>query len=202
MCAKTGRAKPLSREERRAAILEAVIPLLLEKGAAVTTSEMAEAAGIAEGTIFRAFADKATLLHEAVKVTMDPLPLREILQRISAADPFEDQVLAATAALLGYFERGAALMGILRGMSPPEARTGASPRRRAFDSQAVITEDLTAIMARRRDRLSVTPGQAAVILRGLVFTNVHPWLAPDEKLTVRQIVAVLLSGVLPEGPAA
>jgi len=196
MCAKTGRAKPLSRDKRRAAILDAVVPLLLEKGAAVTTAEMAEAAGIAEGTIFRAFADKATLLYEAVKATMDPLPLREILRRIPAEAPFEDQVLAATAALLGYFERGAALMGILRGMPSPESRTAASPRRRAFDSQAVITKELTAIMNRRRDRMLVTPGQAAVILRGLVFTNVHPWLAPDEKLTAEQIVAVLLSGVV------
>lgn len=196
MCAKTGRAKPLSREDRRRAILDAVVPLLLENGAAVTTAEMAEAAGIAEGTIFRAFPDKATLLHEAVKATMDPLPLREILWGIPADDPFEDQILAATTALMRYFERGAAMMGILRGMPLPESRSAESPRRHAHDSQALITDDLTAIMGRQRDRLGVTASQAAVVLRGLVFANVHPWLAPDPRLTAEQIVTVLLSGVL------
>ena len=56
------RARPLSPEDRRAAILDAVVPLLIDHGAAVTTAEMAEAAGIAEGTIFRVFPDKASLL--------------------------------------------------------------------------------------------------------------------------------------------
>ena len=45
MTTKTGRAKPLSPEQRRTAILDAVIPLLVERGATVTTAEMAEAAG-------------------------------------------------------------------------------------------------------------------------------------------------------------
>ena len=46
-------------EDRRKAILEALIPLLVEQGGDVTTKEIAEAAGIAEGTIFRVFPDKA-----------------------------------------------------------------------------------------------------------------------------------------------
>jgi AcrR family transcriptional regulator len=201
MCARTGRAKPLSRDERRAAILEAVIPLLLERGASVTTAEMADAAGIAEGTIFRAFPDKATLLHEAVTATMDPLPLREILRQIPPDAPFRDQLLAATTALMGYLERGAALMGILRGMPPTGSRSGPGSRRRALDSQALIVAELTTIMDRQRDRLAVTSGQAAAVLRGLVFANIHPWLAPAERMTAEQIVTVLLTGVLADEAA-
>ena len=51
----TPRAAPLSPDERRRAIVDAVLPLLIEHGRAVTTRQMAEAAGIAEGTIFRVF---------------------------------------------------------------------------------------------------------------------------------------------------
>ena len=48
----------MSVEDRRAAIVEAALPLLIEHGANVTTSQIAAAAGIAEGTVFRAFGDK------------------------------------------------------------------------------------------------------------------------------------------------
>ncbi|HUO45747.1 MAG TPA: helix-turn-helix domain-containing protein, partial [Acidimicrobiia bacterium] len=62
MSSKKARAEPLAPEDRRQAIVEAVIPLLVERGASVTTREMAEAAGIAEGTIFRVFPDKCALI--------------------------------------------------------------------------------------------------------------------------------------------
>ena len=42
-------------------IVAATLPLLLEHGELVTTRQIAEAAGIAEGTIFRVFADKDEL---------------------------------------------------------------------------------------------------------------------------------------------
>ena len=56
------RAAALPVEERRAAIVTAALPLFLEGGARVTTREIATAAGIAEGTIFRVFDDKHALI--------------------------------------------------------------------------------------------------------------------------------------------
>ena len=61
-------------------IIDAVIPLLLEHGRAVTSKQIAEAAGIAEGTIFRAFGDKETLVQAAIEKYLDPEPLREALR--------------------------------------------------------------------------------------------------------------------------
>ncbi len=58
---KSRRAESLPPDERRAMIIEAMLPLLLEHGEMVTTRQIAEAAGIAEGTIFRVFADKDEL---------------------------------------------------------------------------------------------------------------------------------------------
>jgi len=196
------RAKPMSPDQRRAAILDAVIPLLVERGAAITTAEMAQAAGIAEGTIFGVFPDKATLLHEAVKATMNPLPVRETLRQIPEDAPLESQLLAAAQSLADYFERITALVGMLRGMSHDikHPAPGTSPRRYASESLDAITADLAGIIGRHRDRLLIDPARVAVALRGLVFVNTHPLFAPDDKLTVEQIVTVVLYGVMTRDP--
>ena len=52
------RAAALPPEERRAVIVAATLALLVEHGEMVTTRQIADAVGIAEGTIFRAFPDK------------------------------------------------------------------------------------------------------------------------------------------------
>jgi AcrR family transcriptional regulator len=56
------RASPMTPDERRAAIAAAVMPLVAERGLDVTSRELAEAAGVAEGTLFRAFGDKTALV--------------------------------------------------------------------------------------------------------------------------------------------
>src|SRR4051795_11241283 len=87
------RAAPLPPDERRAAILEAVRPVLLERGAAVTTRELAEAAGVAEGTLFRVFTDKATLVREAVMAAVDPAAAVPQIKAIDMSQPLRDRLV-------------------------------------------------------------------------------------------------------------
>lgn len=89
-----GRATPLPPDERRAAILLAVRPVLLERGAAVTSRELAEAAGVAEGTLFRVFTDKVTLVREAVLAAVDPADSVPELAAIDRDLPLHDRVAA------------------------------------------------------------------------------------------------------------
>lgn len=49
-------------EDRKAAIIDSVLPLVAERGNDVTSRELAQAAGVAEGTLFRAFGDKTALV--------------------------------------------------------------------------------------------------------------------------------------------
>lgn len=161
----------------------------------MTTADMAEAAGIAQGTIFRAFPDKAALIQEAVKTTMDPKPIAEALAEIPRSSPIESQLAEAAQILAERFSRINALVGILRSMPHPAGSPTAGAARFAADSIAIISAALTGIFERHRDRLLIEPARAAAAFRGLIFTNTHPLIAPVEKLTVDEIVAILLSGV-------
>ncbi|WP_300082285.1 helix-turn-helix domain-containing protein, partial [Propioniciclava sp.] len=56
------RAPRMSADERRKALVDATLPLLREHGTDNSTRQIAEAAGIAEGTIFRAYDSKDDLI--------------------------------------------------------------------------------------------------------------------------------------------
>ena len=81
------RAAALPPEARRAHIIEATLPLLLEHGATITTRQIAEAAGIAEGTIFRVFPDKESLVAAVVEAAFDTTSVDAALEAIDPDPP-------------------------------------------------------------------------------------------------------------------
>ena len=62
----TRRAAALAPDDRRAMLVATTLELVLESGADVSTRQIAEAAGVAEGTIFRVFDTKEELLRGRV----------------------------------------------------------------------------------------------------------------------------------------
>ena len=68
------------------------VPLLEEEGFSVSTKRIADAAGIAEGTVFRVFSTKEELLRAAVASYMDPSDLIEEIDAIDPALPLEQKM--------------------------------------------------------------------------------------------------------------
>src|SRR3982750_163735 len=91
------RAPSMSAEDRRAMIVHAVLPLLIEHGAGVTTSQIARAAGIGEGTIFRAFKDKDELFDACTAEALRPDHVLDAIAEIPIDQPLEDRLPGAAA---------------------------------------------------------------------------------------------------------
>jgi AcrR family transcriptional regulator len=114
------RARPLAPEDRRSAIIDVVIPMLLEHGRDVTTKQIAERAGVAEGTLFRAFGDKDSIIDAAIERYFDPEPSRQAVAAIDPEAPLREKVNALLTILQRRTEGLMNLMGALGpGRMPP-----------------------------------------------------------------------------------
>src|SRR4051795_10167940 len=89
------RASALPPEERREALIAATLPLVLEHGTDISTRLIAEAAGVAEGTIFRVFPSKDDLIEAVVSSAFDPSSLVEAIGRVDRSLPLADRLVEA-----------------------------------------------------------------------------------------------------------
>ena len=180
------RAAALPPDERRAAIVEATLPLLLERGPNVTTRQIAEAAGIAEGTIFRVFPDKDAVLQAAIDLAFDTAPTERALEAIDRRRPFEAQLEEA----VEIMQRR--LSDIWRLVSSVGEASALQGRERTPPPDLLALTDL---FRPERKRLRQDPATAARQLRALTLAVSHPALSADDPMSPKEIVSLLLDGI-------
>ncbi|WP_431280077.1 TetR/AcrR family transcriptional regulator [Leifsonia poae] len=183
------RAQPLSVEERQAMIIDAVIPLLIEHGRAVTSKQIAEAAGVAEGTIFRAFGDKETLVQAAIEKYLDPEPLRDALRAIDPALPLKHKVRAIIFLLRDRFQSVMRLMAVIGGQRPPV------PQERHYFAQIIGS-----ILEPDMHRLNWPAERIGYILRLISFATAFPALNEGVEFSIDELARIVLVGIAGDAP--
>jgi AcrR family transcriptional regulator len=182
-------------EERRATILAAARPLLLEHGRGTSTRLIAEAAGVAEGTLFRVFPTKDSLIDAVIEEVFDPTPFLDSLEHIDLSLPLHDRLVEAITLLQQRFASIFQMMIALAVPRPPASIDSAALRKRLANG------GLGRVIAPDADRFRVPPDEVVRMLRLLTFSGSHPHIADQRMLRPDEIVDLVLHGTLrPESP--
>lgn len=180
------RARPMSQEERRSHILDAVIPLLRANGRDISTRQIAEAAGVAEGTLFRAFGDKDAIIRAAVDRYFDPQPFRTALRGIDPNEQTVDKIRQVLELLRDRFAGVIGFMSVLGGEGPPARREPGE-------------QEWLAILPRlfRPEELAIPVETLGVYLRLLAFGAAMPPITSSHAFTLDELLELVTHGVLP-----
>jgi AcrR family transcriptional regulator len=209
----------MSPEQRREMIVRAALPLVVEYGTSVTTAQIARAAGIGEGTVFRAFGDKDALLNACMAEAMRPDDTLAHVSAISLDLPLAERLVEAADAMRGYMSRMGAVAGAMvsgglrrgdlaalrgaRAQGPAEGEgeprgPGLTVSRREA-SMAASREALAGLFEPERDSLRMPPERLA---EAFGFLLMAAGRGPSP-LTSAELVDLFLHGALAEvGEAA
>ncbi len=180
-------------EQRRAELVASTLELIRQHGLSVSTRQIAEAAGVAEGTIFRVFETKDELVQAAIQSVFDPSPMVDAIERIDPRLPLEQRLVALVGLMQRQFLEVFSFMRVAGLVQPPEHhRHGTHEQKWATLFRDRIVELIGADAA----RLRCTPEGLARVLRLLTFSGSHPGIAHRRLLTPEQIVDVVLHGLL------
>lgn len=190
-------------QDRRTAILAAALPVVLEHGQTATTKQIAAAAGVAEGTIFRVFDSKDDLFDAVLASAFDPEPYLIDLDLIDPRLPVEERMLALATLMQRRFVGIFRLMIALSVDQPPPPAGPCSAQGAQHDQheqwRREVLSRMVAILRPDADRFRLPLEDVIRMLRLLTFSGSHPHVSEHQPLAPEQIVDVVLNGTLVHG---
>lgn len=183
------RANPLPADERREAILTAALPLFLGCGGDdLSTRQIAEAAGVAEGTLFRAFSSKSDIIDALIERALDTSQVCAALAAVETDQSLEDRLTACFELLIERMRTTTRLFIALMSREIHGGHRRHDPQLEASRSAAIRTA-IVEVIGTDADRLGVPADFAAEYLRATAFASAHPSFSP-----------ILTHGTEPAGP--
>jgi AcrR family transcriptional regulator len=181
-------------DERRAALIAATVPLLREHGMDVTTKQIAQAAGVAEGTIFGVFPDKNSLLQAALMEVLDPDRSVNAMAGIDPSGDLRARLTEAADKLSRSFQDNAPIFAAIRTL----AFTHQDPafRERMLAGRTGAIQALTELIGPDRDQLRREPSEVAGYLLMLIGATNHGAFGGTDRFDAGELVSLLLDGLL------
>ena len=191
---RSGRAPAMSVDDRRAAIVAVAVPMLADSGGSVTTGEIAAAAGIAEGTLFRAFRDKQALFSACLQAVLESEAEVAQIEGVDRSLPLPERLALGVQAVSDYQNRLWSMLVAMRaaGIDPRGAEHG-------HDGPPTAMIRISGAVAGLFDvaTLRVSPDLAARLLLGFVFSNrLQAAGLGDTGASLAELVDLFLNGIL------
>lgn len=172
------RATPLPADERREAILTAALPLFLGCGGNdLSTRQIAEAAGVAEGTLFRAFDSKTAIIDALIERALDTTQVCEAIVAVDREQDLPDRLTACFELLIERMRTTTRLFIALMSREIHGGHRRHDPQVEASRS-AAIRAAIIDVIGDDADQLGVPAEFAAEYLRATAFASAHPSFAP------------------------
>lgn len=189
-------------EERRQAIIDATLPLLLERGTEMSTREIAQAAGIAEGTIFRAFETKQDLIHATIHTALMPdaaiahltaLPEDQSLtERVAAIIQLLRDEIHRTRSLFTHFARPSAQPPDVPGRPP---FGGIRPPFNPHETKTRLNAAVASALQPYSGELAVSTAFATNLLSALAFASSFTLTETEAPISSEELSDAVLHGI-------
>ncbi len=191
------RVPALSPEERRAALIEATIPLLHEHGLEVSTRQIAQAAGVAEGTIFGVFETKSSLVVCSVIKALDPQPTLDALAAIDRSAPLRERLTRAADLIHARFAENAHLMTAARRLIIAHADSAEAQRMATNRERLQVA--LAEVLEPDAHGLRRSPAAVARLLLLFCGGNTYGPFGDPDGFSGAETASLLLDGLLERG---
>lgn len=179
-------------EERRSAIVAATICAIHEHKTMPTTKQIACAAGVAEGTIFRVFDTKEELRAAVLHYTFDPDHFLAKLNLIDPDQPLRELLIDIVTVLHRRLGATFTVMRALGLSAPPSHVVSESADQIRADTASALQH----LVEGHHDQLTLPVDEFVHIVRLLSFAGSHHEIAHGRTLSPEQTVDILLFGAL------